>query len=284
MSFRALDGTAVILGCGYVGAALANRLVEAGRPVVVTRRSWAALEPLTRLDGVRGVVFDPAADDPARLADALSGLPSFDLWCLLTPQALGETASRRSLFGTLAQLPLAAAVLSSSTGIYGPVTAGEVDLDTPPNLASPREQRLADIERDWLHLPHPRVVRLAGLYGPGRVIGAGTLREGAVLPGAGTAWLNLIHRDDAAEILLRVAHHPAARAIELGTDGTPLTRHTYYAYLAGLLGTAAPRFESESEGDPGKRIDPADTARRLGFTPRHADFRAGLRASLAAGG
>lgn len=279
-----MDGTAVILGCGYVGAALASRLVEAGRTVVVTRRSHAALEPLTRLNGVRGMVFDPAADDPARLADTLRKLPSFDLWCLLTPQALAESSVRGRLLGALAKLPLTSAVLSSSTGIYGPVTAGEVNLDTQPNLASPREQRLADIERDWLRLPSARVVRLAGLYGPGRLIGAGLLREGAVVPGAGTAWLNLIHRDDAAEILLRVAHHPAARAVELGTDGTPLTRHTYYAYLAGLLGTAAPRFESESVGDPGKRIDATDTARRLGFTPRYADFRAGLRAALAAGG
>jgi hypothetical protein len=80
-----------------------------------------------------------------------------------------------------------------------------------------------------------------------------------------------------------VATHPAARAIELGTDGTPLRRREYDGFLASLLSAAPPRFEQPTGGDPGKRIDAAATARRLDFQPRYADFKAGLRAALAAG-
>ena len=278
-----MSSLSLVLGCGYVGEALAARLGALGKPVLATSRRAERLDALASLTGSRSLVFDPAQESPERLLDAVKAATTLEVWCLLTPQALANEDIRRTLFDALARLPLRAAVLSSSTGIYGPVADALVDETTPPVLASPREQRLATIESDWLRLPHARVVRLAGLYGPGRLIGAASLREATVIPGAADAWLNLIHRDDAAELLACVATHPAARAIELGTDGTPLRRHEYYGFLASLIGAAPPRFEQPAGGDPGKRIDASGTARRLDFQPRFADFRVGLRAALAAG-
>jgi nucleoside-diphosphate-sugar epimerase len=278
-----VSALSLVLGCGYVGEALAARLRASGKTVLATSRRADRLDMLAKRIGSQGLVFDPTQGSPARLLEALQAVTALDVWCLLTPQALASEGVRRDLFDALASLPLNSAVLSSSTGIYGPVTDAVVDETTPPILASPREQRLAAIESDWLRLPHARVARLAGLYGPGRLIGAASLREAAVLPGAADAWLNLIHREDAAELLARVATHPAARAIELGTDGTPLRRREYYGFLASLLSAAPPRFEQPTGGDPGKRIDAAATARRLDFQPRYADFKAGLRAALAAG-
>lgn len=273
----------LVLGCGYVGEALAARLRASGRAVLATSRRADRLNALSARIGSQGLVFDPAQENPSRLLAALKAVTVLEVFCLLTPQALASDDLRKTLFDALARLPLRAAVLSSSTGIYGPVADAVVNEMTPPVLASAREQRLAAIEADWLHLPGARVARLAGLYGPGRVIGATSLREASVLPGAADAWLNLVHRDDAAELLASVATHPAAHAIELGTDGTPLRRREYYGFLASLIGAAPPRFEQETGGEPGKRIDASGTATRLGFRPRFNDFREGLRSALAEG-
>lgn len=272
----------LVLGCGYVGEALATQLRAAGKSVLATSRSATRLDALANRIGIRGLVFDPVADTPARLLECVESATTINLWCLLTPQALASEASRARLFAALASLPLTAAVLSSSTGIYGPVTDAVVNENTPPVLASPREQRLAAIEAEWLRLPEARVLRLAGLYGPGRLIGAASLREGVELPGAADAWLNLIHRDDAAALLAAMAAHPSARTIELGSDGSPLRRRDYYTYLASLIDAPPPRFQQDRGGDPGKRIDASSTVRRLGFQPRFADFREGLRAAWAA--
>jgi len=273
----------LVLGCGYVGEALVAGLRGMGRSVLATSRSAERLDALAKRTGSQGLVFDPARESPERLIDAVKAVTALEVWCLLTPSALASDDVRQTLCDALSGLPLRSAVLSSSTGIYGPVADAVVDETTPPVLASPREQRLAAIESDWLRLPAAHVVRLAGLYGPGRLIGATSLREAGVIPGAADAWLNLIHRDDAAALLARVATHPDARAVELGTDGTPLRRQDYYRFLASLIGAPPPRFELAVGGEPGKRIDASGTARRLDFQPRFQDFRVGLRAALPGG-
>jgi len=173
----------LILGCGYLGSALLDQLAPTPGRIIVTSRSAQRLAALTASGRAEGLVLETATLGPAQLASVREGGDAVEAWCLFTPSALAEISVRERLFTALDALPLERAVLVSSTGIYGAAAGGEVSAETLPHLSGPREQGLADIEQSWRHLPGACIVRMAGLYGPGRVIGTSMVREGRVIPG-----------------------------------------------------------------------------------------------------
>jgi nucleoside-diphosphate-sugar epimerase len=270
----------IILGCGYLGRALLQALSSSPGRIVVTSRSRERLAALTADGRAEGLVFETGALASAQLSKVLAGASAVEVFCLLTPSALSIAPTRERLVAILAEFPLKRAVLVSSTGIYGAVEGGEVSAETVPHLSGAREQGLADIEQAWLRLPQARIVRMAGLYGPERVIGAGMIREGRTIPGRASAWLNLIHQQDAAGLLCTVAASEHAATVELGSDGQPMRRSEYYGFLAELLSAPAPRFESLDDGDAGKRVNPMSTWQRLGWRPRFTSYRDGVRDAL----
>src|SRR5690606_32470575 len=114
------------------------------------------------------------------------------------------------------------AVLTSSTAVYGQTGGERVDADTPPQPIGERAQLLVKGEGWWLESNSPaHVLRLAGLYGPGRIVGFNAVREGAPLVGDPNAMLNLIHVDDAVSLLLAMMQAPSPGLIELGCDNRP---------------------------------------------------------------
>ena len=209
--------------------------------------------------------------------------PPLRVLCLLPPgacqDASGTLAPLRRFVSALDELAPVRAVLTSSTGVYGEQGGAVVAAETPCQVHSARERRLFDIEQVWLDGAQHGVVRFAGLYGPGRVIGLTGLRGGRAVPGDPDGWLNLLHVDDAATLLLRATSANAA-AIELGADGHPVTRRTYYAALAALANLPSPVFDGQaaSRGGGARRCDPASTRARLAWQPMYRDFRAGLAA------
>jgi nucleoside-diphosphate-sugar epimerase len=283
------DATSLlVIGAGYVGALLATRAAMDGRRVTATTRDGARR---ATLEAQRIAVFPLDLAGEASLAGlvAAAGAGPTDVCCLLTPGAFtacGTVAATMERFvAALAPLPVRRAVLSSSTGVYGDCAGETVSAETSPVPNDDRSSRLLAIEQAWRAAPfEARVVRLAGLYGPGRIIGLESLRRGETLPGDGQAWLNLIHQSDAAKLLLRVLECDPAAAIELGSDGTPVRRADYYGHLAARAGCAAPRFGggSATRGGGSRRCDPASTWARLGWRPEFADYRAGIAASLPA--
>lgn len=273
----------LIIGCGYVGGLLARELLSAGAAVVYTARSAQRLAELQRSLGACGVAFDAGAESGPLPALDLSGMDSLDVYCLLTPSALTNPAARDRLLAWLATLPVRCAILTSSTAIYGERAGRIVTAESAIHADSEREKRLFTIEQAWLRAPRHAVVRFAGLYGPGRIIGLQAVRDGALLPGQPAALLNLLHQADAVSLLL--AHMRAAQAarVEVGSDGTPLRREVYYGCLARLLAAPAPRFAAPADETAcGKAVDPQSTMQRLGWRPRFADFRAGLAQALSA--
>ncbi len=267
---------ALVVGAGYVGSALAAHLVAAGR-VLVTARSAERCEALKRLiPGIEAVQFDTACD-------AMPEVPSgaFDVYCLLTPSALATPAARECLLRWLAKLNVRMVLMTSSTAVYGEAHGSVVNAASLCVTTEERAQRLWQIEQTWLSRPGARIVRLAGLYGPHRVIGQTSVMSGTVLSGQSNAYLNLLHRDDAVDLLIRCARTPSFATIEVGSDGVPITRGAYYSHLAEVLGAPAPRFaESPSDVPQGKRVDPSDTFARLNWQPRYRDFRQGLAQAL----
>jgi len=287
---RAGAGTCLVIGCGYVGARLAARVRATGAGLAVVTRDAARAAGLSKRFGAEVLVGD--FHDSSRVQAFCRGLRApLHVFCLLPPGACADAAETLAplerLVDALRVLRPASAILSSSTGVYGEQGARVVSAESACLPLTPREVRLRAIEQCWLDAPGARVVRLAGLYGPGRVIGLQGVHAGEPVAGAPDGWLNLLHVDDAASLLLRVAEGGCA-TIELGADGTPVTRRNYYHALAALAGVAPPRFSGEAAARGGgfRRCDPASTWARLDWRPMYRDFRAGLAAlpaPLAAG-
>jgi nucleoside-diphosphate-sugar epimerase len=275
-----VSGHALIIGCGFLGRVLARQLRGDGLQVIGTVRRDSSVEALRAID-VEAVTIDITAEDGARqLAELARDSAVTDVYACVPPGIDADPAAVfTAVAAALRPLPLRRALLTSSTAVYGDHDGARVDADTPIAPTDPRGRRLFDIERAWLSIGQTaRVVRLAGLYGPGRVIGAGAIRGGTAIGGNPDDFLNLIHVEDAAALLRAVASSDVAATIELGADGIAMTRRDYYNALAALLGTGA-TFEADGDGfgaarRAGSRLcDIAITCRRTGWHPRFADAR-----------
>ena len=102
-------------------------------------------------------------------------------------------------------------------------------------------------------------LRLAGIYGPGRLPRVDDLRNGAALTADPDSWLNLIHVDDAATVVMAVADHASPGPLYVVSDGVPVRRREWYAHLAQLSGSPAPTWDTTAPRTRGadKRVDPA---------------------------
>lgn len=277
------DGSWLVVGCGYVGARVLARLRAQGATLAIVTRDASRAASFERLYAARGLVGD-YADGPA-LAAFVAGLPRpLRVLCLLPPSACvdtqGDLAPLRRFDAALRQIAPACAVLSSSTGVYGDQAGGVVRAETACRPQTVRELRLCAIEELWLAATNRHVLRCAGLYGPGRLIGLDGLRRHVPVAGDPDGWLNLLHVEDAASLLLRVAAG-GAEPIELGADGSPVTRRVYYSSLAAFAGVPPPVFDggATTRGGASRRCDPSTTCQRLAWRAMFRDFRAGLAGS-----
>jgi len=147
----------------------------------------------------------------------------------------------------------------------------------------------------WLTSGLPvHVFRLAGIYGPGRSA-LDRLREGraqrVVKPGQ---VFSRIHVEDIAAALEASMARPDPGRIYNLADDEPAPPQEVIAFAAELLGIPVPPevpFEAaamspmaRSFWEESKRVSNRRAKAELGLGPIHPDYRAGLRAILAAGG
>ena len=275
------DG-ALVIGAGYLARFLADCLPP-DTPLIAVRRTAMATTSTTYRRQVACDVLSPRVG--ALLAPALRDFRGA-VFCLLPPSAL-ESRPPVSAFAPLFEVLRAQAcrrvVLASSTGIYDEDEGAAVTAETPITAVTPRARRLHDIEQTWMDSGLAcHVIRLAGLYGPGRIVGRETVRSGAPLPGDPQAWLNLVRAEDAVAALLAAARQTSQRAVDVISDGRPLRRQDYYGTLASVLGCASPPFDRQAARRGGsRRIDPTASWQRLGIAPHYRDIEASLRALLA---
>jgi nucleoside-diphosphate-sugar epimerase len=155
----------------------------------------------------------------------------------------------------------------------------------PATGATERAQLLLDAEtvlrtatgacRRWF------VLRLAGIYGPGRHALLDQVRSGEIA-GSGEHHLNLIHRDDVASAVAASFMAPAALAGEIFNivDDGRATKAEIVTWLAEQLGVTPPRFSGEHAGrrramTPDRVILNAKAKRALAWQPRYPTFREG---------
>lgn len=117
------------------------------------------------------------------------------------------------------------------------------------------------------------ILRLGGLYGPGReLFRLYRSSPDAALPGDGMQPTNLIHRDDALQaVLAALALPPAVRGVVNVVDDDHSPRREIFARLAAARGQPPPRWEREPAGPTavGKRVDNARLKAMLGVVLQH---------------
>lgn len=279
----ATTGERVLLaGCGDVGLRVARRLVALGHEVFALRRR----PPPADGSGIHWLAGDLAV--PA----SLDGLPAdvTRLVYLPAPGARDRTAYRAvfidGLRGLLHRLDgdvLARVLFVSSSAVHGASDGSWVDEDTPPDPLGFNGAVLLEAERWLAAQPMPStVLRLAGLYGPGRLQLVERLRAGQVtVPRDRPHWANRIHVDDAAAAVAHLLLLPGVQPLYLGVDDTPLPLDVLYDHVAALAGAPPPPHGPPPAGVGSKRLGNA-RLRASGWSPHWPDARAGYAALLGA--
>ncbi|MGR8949450.1 MAG: hypothetical protein ACU84Q_15500 [Gammaproteobacteria bacterium] len=268
-----------IIGGGYLGGfvgELGRKYYRSLYACVASSRTRPSLER-SHIEVRVGDVFRREARVLPQSSDA-----EFDAIFMIPPSAIPESEERfADLVKRLARANCRHALLISSTGVYNVEDGATVTAETGTGDASGRALKLKRIEEQWLAGgANFSVLRLAGIYGPERIIGLNSLRMGKPVGGKADAWLNLVHVEDAAALSLHCLG-VAANSIELGADGNPVTRGEYYQFIATLLDLPRPQFGgSSTRNTRSKRCDPRTTFERLGFHPKFDNYALGVRASL----
>lgn len=279
---------ALVIGCGYLGERVARRWKGAGHEVHVLTRS--AERARTFADQgwhpVQGDVAEPGS---------LAGLPACDVVLFAVGFDRGGPHPKRTVYVDGLENALRSAagtgagsegpprwITISSTSVYGQTGGEWVDEDSPTEPAAEGGQICLEAEQRvdaWRTGTGgvATVLRLSGIYGPGRLLArAQQLRDRKPLTGRGDAWLNLIHVDDAADLVCRVAEMAAPPQRLLVTDDRPIPRAEYYSLLARLADAPPPEFAVEGAGpDLNKRCS-NQRLKSLGLTLSYPTIDLGL--------
>ncbi len=277
----------LVLGCGYVGAEVCRRAPRAGWKALGVVRSKVSCERL-KAEGLDVVSLDILKDD----LDVLG--KSFDaIVYALSAGGGGDDAYRAAYAEGPARIArwaermgVKTLVLTSSTGVYR--QDGEVDESSPAGGDGPSDQLVAGEQAILQSTVSQRtVLRLGGLYGPGRHYLLDQLRRGErTVGGRVDHWINYLHRDDAAEAILAACVAPVGQHVLNVTDGHPLTKESLAQWICHRLGgapvtfdaaaPAGPRAQRSSRVQPNRIVHSRRIRTELGWKPLYSDVRKGL--------
>jgi nucleoside-diphosphate-sugar epimerase len=281
----------LIFGCGYLGSRVAALWQAAGDEVWAVTRSWQRAGEFAER-GLHPVIAD------VMNVPSLRDLPTADtvLYAVGLDRQSGRSMREVYVDGprhVLDALPSETkrVIYISSTGVYGQDDGSWVNEDSP--CEPKRENGRVCLEAEDLLRAHAMgkravLLRLAGIYGPGRMPNADALLAGEPIAVSPEGLLNLIHVDDAASIVQAVADHPEPADLYTVSDGQPALRREYYAEAARLLGAPLPRFATpddpanRAERAANRRISNRRLMRDLGLKLRYPSYKEGLAASLGA--
>jgi nucleoside-diphosphate-sugar epimerase len=277
----------LIAGCGYVGTALGLRLAAAGHVVWGIRRSAEGLP-----SGIRHVAADLTIPETLRELP-----PALDVVFYTAAPNGPDEATYRAIYVDGLRYVLEAlacqhqspqrVLLTSSTAVYAQLGGEWVDETSPTEPQHFTGRRVLEGERVLLDGPFPAtVLRLGGIYGPGRTSLIERVRQGfATCRDGPPLYTNRIHRDDCAGALHHLMTLPQPDSRYIGVDHEPADYCDVLCWLAAQLGAPPPRVEASSGTDTRRhrtnkrcRHDKLITS---GYVFRYPTFREGYAALLA---
>jgi nucleoside-diphosphate-sugar epimerase len=285
----------LIVGCGYVGLPLGAELARLGHEVYGLRRSLETSD-LTRA-GIKPIVGD--ITQPA-LLPLLQ--PNFD-WVVNTiSSSQGGVEDYRAVYleGTKRLVEwlqgagsLGKYVYTSSTSVYAQADGSWVTEESPTDPKSETSRVLVETESVLLdqvtaHGFPAVILRLAGIYGPGRGhLFHQLLRGEARLADGGSRLINMIHRDDAAGAILAALERGSPGEVYNVVDDEPVTQRDFFQWLVERLGLPIPPVAEATEsagrkrGVTNKRVSNRKLRLALACELKYPTFRQGYAAEIA---
>ena len=275
----------LIVGCGDVGGRLATQLLDADWQVYGLRRSIDRLP--AGVIGVAGDLF--SGQCPTQWPTGQIDYVVYSAAATEHDEAGYQAAYVDGLKNTLSwleqhgQRPKRLLFVSSS-GVYAQKDGEWVD-ETSPALSTNYSGRIIlDAERVARDSGiAASVVRLTGIYGPGREWLLGQVRKGYRVAVEPPLYGNRIHADDAAGLLAFLLEADRqGKALDdcyIGVDNAPAPLAEVVDWLRERLGITEWAAEASVRRAGSKRCSNA-RAKALGWEPRYSSYREGYAAIL----
>jgi nucleoside-diphosphate-sugar epimerase len=283
---------AFFFGLGYC----ARRLIQR-EPWIEASGTARAVESVAvlRRDGIEAYQFD-GTDSAPGLEEALATAEAI---VVSIPPRDGAGAALHRFGSAIAAAPaLRRIVYYSTIGVYGDHGGEWVDETSAMRTRTARGLARIGDEARWMAAARSRgaeadMLRLAGIYGPGRNALINLCRgEARRIVKSGQVF-NRAHVDDIAEISRLVLTRDLKGQIWNVADDEPAPPQEVITYGAALLGLKPPPEEpfDEARLSPmarefyadNKRVSIAKAKAELGFVPAYPTYREGLKALAEAG-
>ncbi len=282
----------LIAGCGYVGLALGSELIRQGHSVVGIRRSEDGATQL-REAGIEPLVTDLSRPD----FKGPEGRFDWVVYCASAGRDGGIESYRsvyvdglRNLLARLASNPPQKFVYTGSTSVYAQQDGSSVKESSLAEPTAPTARILLEAESLLLEtgkkigIPSA-VLRIAGIYGPGRLhLLHSFIRNEVRIAGQGIRNLNMIHRDDVVAAILAVLRSGRGGEIYNVVDQEPVTEIHFYTWLAETLGKWVPPSgpDDAARAPANRKISNRRLTMELGCRLTYPTFRQGYTAEIKA--
>ncbi len=282
-----------VFGLGYSARHFVARYADAFAAVAGTVRDKDQRRP--GIAGVETLHFSPEGASPA----IEERLGSADVILVSVPPGTSVDPVLARFGRRIAAVKRPQKILYLSTiGVYGDQGGAWVDESQVPAPLSERSLVRVQAEKAWAAMGRDRtkavhVLRLSGIYGPGRNalvnLAEGKARR-LVKPGQ---VFNRIHVEDIARAIAALVAHEGGNDVWNVTDDEPAPPQDVVAYAADLMGVAPPPdldFETaeltpmaRSFYGENKRVANRKIKEELGLDLAYSTYRDGLSALWADG-
>jgi nucleoside-diphosphate-sugar epimerase len=310
----------LIVGCGYVGLRVAKNWLGSETPCAPTQTVFAITRTPRRVPELEAVGIRPIVWDWLDTTRSIAPQVNWELFQqLATSSETHDQLSRTILVSVShsAQPGIPASethtrgldhllsqtntqffdrfqwIYLSTTGVYGDTESGAwVDEHIVPIPNRPGSIAAYSAEQ-WLQKnivhEHRVVLRPAGIYGPERVPRWQSIQDQVPLEADPNSYLNLIHVDDLAAIIDKVANRKMQHSVYCVSDCEPSLRKDYYNFIAALGNWPAPVFQPakpvsstiRSRSDGNKRISNQRILKELQYAFLYPTYREGLQSLFA---
>lgn len=278
--------TVVIAGCGDLGTETGLRFAALGRRVMGLRR---CVEKLPR--GIEGQSVDLSAVVPTLPADT-------DVVVIaMSPDEHSVEGYRAAYVETVRRIATAVqhdctvpprVLFVSSTAVYAADDGTWVTASTPAEPTAPTAIVLREAEQTLLEqIPEATILRLGGIYGPGRNRQIDRIRDGVQDISSEPRFTNRIHRDDAAAAIVHLmTMQDWPETVYIGVDDRPVDHREVVEFLARRLDLPVPRVVARSSATTGIRGKRCRNTRlrESGFVFSYPTYREGYAAVLEGAG
>lgn len=280
-----------MVGYGDIGQRVAKHYTEQGQTITAVCRQAPIQANIRHL----AVDLDGPQSD---LQAALAQSTSTDIFWFAPPQKAGTTDERiQQLCSHLQTGQIRRFVYISTTAVYGDCQGRWIDEDEPLKPGTDRGKRRQDAEQRLQiaveeHKFELVILRVPGIYGPGRWPLARLKKGLPVLKEEESPYTNRIHQDDLANICVAAMNKAPIKTGDWRTyncsDGQPSTMTDYFNRIADAFDIPRPpqlpREEAEKQLTVGmlsfmnesKRLNSERLTNELGITLDYAELSSAL--------